>query len=218
VCDHPWRESLPASVLERFDKICDQFEDAWLKAGSEGPWPRIEDFLPDASETKYTPLAYELILLDVNYRRKHGENPQTDEYQAHFPSLDLGPVTEFFAERGTAKLQPERARSGVETTNGDPLRVSPQTKTTRIRCPHCHNPIQLLDERSDEVLCPGCGSSFRLREARQTTTVDTVRPLGKFQLLERVGLGAFGAVWKARDGKCSTVCPPSSLISSKGSR
>jgi hypothetical protein len=25
------------------------------------------------------------------------------------------------------------------------------------------------------------------------------RPLGKFQLLERVGVGAFGTVWKARN-------------------
>jgi WD40 repeat protein len=40
----------------------------------------------------------------------------------------------------------------------------------RFRCPHCHNPIQLSDDRSDEVLCPGCGGSFRLREARATAT------------------------------------------------
>jgi serine/threonine protein kinase len=51
----------------------------------------------------------------------------------------------------------------------------------------------------DEVLCPSCGGSFRVCETRQTTTASPMRPLGKFQLLERVGLGAFGAVWKARD-------------------
>src|SRR5262249_2182639 len=81
-----------------------------------------------------------------------------------------------------------------------PQPVPPLTgQARRMRCPHCHNPIQLVDDRSDQVLCPGCGSSFRLREARHTDTTTGTRPLGKYQLLERVGLGAFGAVWKARD-------------------
>jgi serine/threonine protein kinase len=81
----------------------------------------------------------------------------------------------------------------------------PATRGAHIRCPHCHNPIHLVDDRPEEVLCPGCGSSFRIREARQTTTATTMRPLGKFQLLERVGLGAFGAVWKARDTELDRI-------------
>jgi WD40 repeat protein len=77
--------------------------------------------------------------------------------------------------------------------------ATPTAATTRLRCPHCHNPIVLADGPGDEVLCPGCGGSFRVRDARLTDTVDTSRPLGKFQLLQRVGQGGFGAVWKARD-------------------
>jgi tRNA A-37 threonylcarbamoyl transferase component Bud32 len=69
----------------------------------------------------------------------------------------------------------------------------------KLRCPHCQNPIALTDSRLDEVLCPACGGSFRIRDARLTNTASTSRPMGKFQLLERVGQGAFGAVWKARD-------------------
>src|SRR5262249_14437958 len=67
-----------------------------------------------------------------------------------------------------------------------------------------HNPIQLTDDR-DEVLCPGCGSSFRIRDARGTTTTAPMRQLGKFQLLERVGVGAYGAVWRARDTELDRV-------------
>jgi eukaryotic-like serine/threonine-protein kinase len=74
----------------------------------------------------------------------------------------------------------------------------------RLRCPHCHNPIQLADDR-DEVLCPGCGSSFRLRDARGTSTTAPMRQLGKFQLLERVGVGAYGAVWRARDTELDRI-------------
>jgi tRNA A-37 threonylcarbamoyl transferase component Bud32 len=75
----------------------------------------------------------------------------------------------------------------------------------QLRCPHCHNPIQLADDQPDEVLCPGCGGSFRVRDARHTATTSPSRPLGKFQLLERVGLGAFGAVWKARDTELDRI-------------
>jgi serine/threonine protein kinase len=77
-------------------------------------------------------------------------------------------------------------------------------KVQRLRCPHCHNPIQLIDDR-DEVLCPGCGSSFRIRDARGTSTTAPMRQLGKFQLLERVGVGAYGAVWRARDTELDRV-------------
>src|SRR5262249_32794232 len=104
---------------------------------------------------------------------------------------------------GNAVLR-ERIEALLRVYDQDPTFLA-SPKVRRIRCPHCHNPIQLLDDRSDEVLCPGCGSSFRIRDARQTTTVVPMRPLGKFQLLERVGLGAFGAVWKARDTELDRV-------------
>src|SRR5262249_54067394 len=71
--------------------------------------------------------------------------------------------------------------------------------TRRFRCPHCHNPIHLADDHSDEVLCPACGSSFHFREAKATISAMPMRPLGKFQLLERIGTGGFAAVWRARD-------------------
>jgi serine/threonine protein kinase len=97
-----------------------------------------------------------------------------------------------------------------------PTPVEPEP--TYIRCPHCQNPIHLSDNRPDEVLCPACGSSFRVREARQTTTTGGMRPLGKFQLLERVGLGAFGTVWRARDNELDRIValkiPHASLLSS----
>jgi serine/threonine-protein kinase len=70
----------------------------------------------------------------------------------------------------------------------------------RVRCPHCQSPLEIIaDQAVAEVICPSCGSS--LNGVNQTLI--SIRPgektLGRFQLIERVGRGYFGEVWKARD-------------------
>src|SRR5262249_18380255 len=139
--------------------------------------------------------------LDIDYRRRAGEAPQLADYRARFPDLDPAWLEEVTASPpaeadplATAHL--DSSASAPPASDGQPPLAG---HARRIRCPHCYNPIQLVDDHSDEVLCPGCGSSFRLRDARHTDTTSRPRPLGKYQLLERVGIGAFGAVWKARD-------------------
>lgn len=72
-----------------------------------------------------------------------------------------------------------------------------------IRCPHCTNPIEILDVAgSNEIACPSRGSNIRLD---QQSTIDFSQgvvgaKLGKFTLLALVGRGAFGAVYRARPG------------------
>ncbi len=71
----------------------------------------------------------------------------------------------------------------------------------RVRCPHCHQSIELVqDDLADDVLCPSCGDCFNLVSG-ETETGDFHKPqtLGQFELLERVGIGKFGSVWKALD-------------------
>jgi serine/threonine-protein kinase len=68
-----------------------------------------------------------------------------------------------------------------------------------VLCPHCHTAIESALDAPDEIVCPACGSSFCIDQERTRTQVVEHRRLDKFELLDQVGSGAFGAVWCARD-------------------
>jgi WD40 repeat protein/serine/threonine protein kinase len=83
-----------------------------------------------------------------------------------------------------------------------PLAIRIRWAEQHILCPHCRNPIELVDLADiDNVVCLGCGSSFRLE--RQSTaplsTRDGPRSLGRFELRATIGVGTFGTVYKAYD-------------------
>jgi tRNA A-37 threonylcarbamoyl transferase component Bud32 len=171
-------ESMPQTVAPlppHLQEVRGRLEAAWQGTAPGATLPRLKDHLAGLGEGERLTLLRELVPLEMACRRQRGEQPHVEEYRARFP-----------------ELQVEWLASALETP---PL---PRQGPT-LRCPHCHNPIHFSDATGEEVLSPGCGGSFRVRDARFTDTTSASRPLGRFQLLERVGQGAYGAVWKARD-------------------
>lgn len=76
------QKKLPIAALERIDDLCAEFENAWQR----GEPPTIESLLPRAtSSAERDALLAELLVLDIDYRRRRGERPAGQEYRDRFP-------------------------------------------------------------------------------------------------------------------------------------
>jgi serine/threonine protein kinase len=79
----------------------------------------------------------------------------------------------------------------------------------QVICPHCQNPIAVEEITSvKEILCAGCGSSFQLDPASTAAwppPKEGQRKLGKFDIIDTVGFGAFGTVFKAHDPELDRI-------------
>jgi serine/threonine protein kinase/WD40 repeat protein len=77
-----------------------------------------------------------------------------------------------------------------------------------VRCPHCHDPIEISDaDLLSNIECPSCGIHYDLVSDGTTRShaIEGMKSVGHFELLEVVGVGRFGAVWKARDSRLQRI-------------
>ncbi|MEW4530220.1 serine/threonine-protein kinase [Maioricimonas sp. JC845] len=76
-----------------------------------------------------------------------------------------------------------------------------------IRCPHCRNPIEVVnDMQVTDLTCTSCGSSFSLVGSETMSYRPTMgEQVTHFELLDELGTGAFGTVWKARDTELDRI-------------
>jgi serine/threonine protein kinase/formylglycine-generating enzyme required for sulfatase activity len=70
--------------VRRIDEVCDGFESA-LRGGTS---PRIEDALSAAPEPDRAELLAELLILELEYRRRTGDRPTPEDYRLRFPGQD----------------------------------------------------------------------------------------------------------------------------------
>ncbi len=93
--------TLSLDSLERIDKVCLAFEDAW----QAGRRPRAEQYVAEVPQSERPALLRQLLPLELEYRQQDGETPTKEECLARFP--DHGAlVEEVFCRRSTAAVAP----------------------------------------------------------------------------------------------------------------
>jgi hypothetical protein len=193
----------------QLEHIVTRFEDAWRR----GKRPSIDDYLPVDRLNRRAVLT-ELVHADLESRLKAGDAVQVEEYLERYPELQAQPSVMLDLIQAEYELL-RRRKLGVNVEEyvlrfpqcaselAGRLAALPARRgrfPIRLHCPHCNNPIELVDDSEDDVLCPSCGSTFRLdSDGTHTWSPEKLPQLGKFELLEVVGRGAFGTVYRARD-------------------
>jgi tetratricopeptide (TPR) repeat protein/tRNA A-37 threonylcarbamoyl transferase component Bud32 len=215
------------SAWGRLEEIVARFEEAWRR----GERPAIDEYLR-AEDVEPRQLMLELAHADLECRWKAGETVCVETYFERYGDLAADRAGALRLIEAEYQLR-RRREPGLGPA--DYVRRFPQYRhdlaqrlrgprlphhrwlPPRLNCPHCHKSLALeAGAATEDVTCPSCGGAFRpdvappltspTPSAGETGKGEAGPPrVGQFELLEAIGQGAFGTVYRARDVQLDRV-------------
>lgn len=170
---------------DQLDRLCDEFEKSWRGETQ----PQIEDYLRNCPEQHRLHVFQELLKVEVELIQEASGQLSQNQYLQRFPEYKEAIPSVF---------------NSVDRRNAETILAPGRASTEdgcKIRCPHCHFRVEFI-ESADlvDIDCPSCGSNFNLLGSNEATReAAPAQQIAQFRLIDCVGMGAFGTVWKAYD-------------------
>lgn len=183
-----WRE-LHSELLAELEAAVDRFEGAW----QEGDRPSIRSFCTH-EEPLASALLRELVLVDFEHYLRAHEPRTAEDYLREFPELryDESLVFNLFKLESRWRPPPSGAPAPLGPSGSPAEQPQEDTQRTSSHGSTLSQPPQPIG-----VNCGATGLPPQESERIGPTELD----LGQFRLLEKIGQGSFGTVYRAMDMK-----------------
>jgi hypothetical protein len=195
----PSIQDLDTAEVLPVEQRCTRFETAW-KAWREGPRPSLEEHLAGISEAAQDVLLCELLLLELAYRRRHGERPALADYLPRFPDRHRL-LRDVFAREGlgTATASAGKGTVAVETAAFDhPADLHDAETMAAAGVPSQVEPAgSLVSDVDFEIGTGGVLRALGDPGRRVGTAIPDVQIPG-YEIVKELGSGGMGVVYQAR--------------------
>ena len=158
--------------------------------------PTAADYSTDYLDGDLPALPLAWIVAEFQARHAWGDCPAAEPFCQHYGGRADVAVAIEAAEKSLSQTVDQDRDGTLEFSgSGEPERV--EDGSLAVRCLHCGDFSRFyVDAEVESFTCHSCGQlvSFAREDNERSNAT-----IGRFQLLQRVGSGSFGVVWKAWD-------------------